>query len=137
MTNLETISFYEKLHDIFERVHPKDMPGKLAKLIIYMEEAGQHHSVDVGDVTTILYDMADAFTFALQRSERSMILADKSRDYEVNIYPIMNFLRDNSTILGELDNLKSRIITLSHEKNIVEMKTTYTFVDSLSLVFGN
>lgn len=137
MTNVETISYYEKLHDIFERVHPKDIPAKLAKLILYMEAAGEHHAVEVGEVTSILYDMKDAFAFSQQRTDRSMILTDKGRDYEVNIYPIMNFLKDNSSLLGELDNLKAMIITLSHEKNIAEMKDIYRFVDSLSLVFAN
>ncbi len=135
MSKIENISYYEKLHDLFGRVHPKDMPKKIAKTIEYLEKAASHHAVNVSDVTSVLYDMQDAFTFALERKVRSLLLTDVQGAYEVNLYPIINFLRDNSCLMGDLDNLKSRLITLAYEKNIAEMKDIYKFVDDLSVTF--
>lgn len=133
MTNLETISYYEKLHDIFELVHPSEMPKELGRLIDYIEEAGIYHNTRVDDVTSILYGLQDAFELALKRKKMCILLTNESRKYEVNIYPIMEFLKENELINGEFDQLKSRMIRLAHSKNIAEMKSLYEFVDSLSI----
>lgn len=135
MTNIETISHYEKLHDLFERIAPADIPKKIGVLIDYLEAAGEHHSVSVSDVTSILYDMQSGFELALVPSKRAMLLTDEAKGYSLNIYPIMNFLKDNPSIDSELDQLKSRLITLAHAKNIADMKSLYQFVDMLSITF--
>jgi predicted transcriptional regulator len=135
MTNLETISYYEKLHDLFERVHPSEMPKKLGKLIEYLENAGKHHSVDVGDVTSILVDMQDAFEKALESSPKALLLTHDKSKYSVNLYPIVNFLKDNTSIDGELDQLKSRIMELAHASNVSQMKDMYRLADLVSITF--
>lgn len=135
MTNLETISYYEKLHDIFELVHPSDMPKELGRLINYLEKAGEYHDTRVDDVTTILYDLQEAFEFALEKKGKCLLLTHESMKYEVNIYPIMEFVKENELINGEFDQIKSRMISLAHAKNIAEMKSLYKFVDGLSITF--
>jgi hypothetical protein len=143
MTNVESITYYEKLHDIFERVHPRDMPIKLDKLIKYLSEGATYFekcngdSVDVDDVIGTLEDMKAAFTSSLARSSRSMLLSSQERNYEVNIYPIKNFLHDNPQIAGDLADLKSRMVTLANDTNLGLFKLCYTFVDSLSVALEN
>lgn len=136
MTKLESISYYERLHDLFERVSPAEMPGKIGDLIEYLEKAGEYHSVSVSDVTSILYDMQSGFELALVPAERGMLLTDQKKGYMLNIYPIMNFLNDNELIDGELDQLKSRLISLAHAKNVAELKEIYLFIDLLSITFA-
>jgi hypothetical protein len=143
MTNLESILYYEKLHDIFERVHPMDMPIKLDKLIKYLSEGSEHFekshgdSVDVGDVIGTLEEMKSAFADSLTRSCRSVLLSNQQRNYEVNIYPIRNFLIDNPCIAGDLAELKSKMVVLANDSNLGLFKQSYTFVDSLSVALEN
>jgi len=135
MTNLQNISYYENLHDLFERVSPAEMPNRIGLLIEYLEKAGKHHSVSVSDVCTILYDMQSGFEQALVPAKRGMLLIDQTKGYSLNIYPIMNFLKDNESIDGELNQLKSRLITLAHSQNVAELKDLYGFIDLLSITF--
>ena len=135
MTNLQSISYYEKLHDLFDRVSPSELPHRLSELIDYLEKAGKHHSVKVGDVTSILYDLQSGFEQALSPAKRAMLLTDQAKGYTVNIYPIMNFLKDNPEVDAELDALKSRLITLAHSQNVAELKNLYQFIDVLSITF--
>jgi hypothetical protein len=136
MTNVENISYYEKLHDLFENVHPTKMPEKLAEMIEYLEKAGEYHDTDVGSETSILYALKDAFAQAIKPGNKSFCLKDEMKNYEVDIYPIMRMLKDNSSIIGELDELKARLVSLSHAKNISEMKKMYIFAESLSIIFS-
>lgn len=142
MTNLETISYYEKLHDLFEAVHPKDVPAKVEKLIKYLAEGAEYaeqetgEEIDVEDVISSLEELKLAFTKSLTRENRSMLLSHQERKYEVNVYPIMNFLKDNTCISGDLDELKSRMVTLANHKNLGLFKQSYTFVDQLSIVLS-
>lgn len=135
MTNLENISYYEKLHDLFEHVNPKDLPKKIGYLIEYIEQAGEHHNVSVSDVTSILLDMQSAFERSLKPMERAFLLTNQSRNYQVNIYPIIDFLKDNPTLDGELDQLKTRLVTLAHSNNVSQLKDIYTLVDLVSITF--
>ncbi len=135
MTNIETISYFENLHNLFERVHPRDMSKKLGELINYLEHAGKHHSVSVSDVTSVLEDMQHAFEQSLEPSHKGLLLTNDKQGYSVNLYPIVNFLKDNTTIDGELDELKSTMISLTHSSNVAEMKDLYRFVDIVSIAF--
>ena len=142
MTNLETISQYEKLHDLFESVHPRDVPSKLEKLIKYLAEGSEYaeqelgEEIDVEDVISTLEELKLAFEKSLSRDNRSMLLAHRDKKYEVNIYPIMNFLKENTCISGDLDDLKARMVTLANTKNLGLFKQSYTFVDQLSIVLS-
>jgi hypothetical protein len=142
MTNLETISQYEKLHDLFETVHPRDVPAKVEKLIKYLSEGSEYaehetgEEIDVLDVIGTLEELNLAFTKSLCRDNRSMLLSHQERKYEINVYPIMNFLKDNPCISGDLDDLKARMVTLANQKNLGLFKQSYTFVDQLSIVLS-
>lgn len=141
MKNLETIAYYEKLHDIFERVHPQDMPKKLENIIKYLEDCASKHYQLTGDVVPtsdaldILREMHFAFSEALKRENRCMLLVNLERKYEVNIYPIMRFLKENSFIAGEMGILKSSMVHLINPENIGMFKQNFTFIDSISIIF--
>jgi hypothetical protein len=143
MTNLETISYYEKLHDLFENVAPRDMPMKLEKLVKFLTEGSAHllkcedQKIEVSDVVSQLQEMRLAFTASLARSNRSLLLCHQERNYEVNLYPIIDFLRVNRSITGDMADLKARMVSLVHSENIGLFKTCFLFVDLISVLLAS
>jgi hypothetical protein len=140
MTNVETISYYEKLHDLFEQIHPQDIPAKLEKMIKYLEDGAEHHLINTGHeadvnlIIEVLIQMRNAFAASLSRTNRSCLITNEERKYEVNILPIMAFLKENTSLEGDIEELKTLMVEVANVTNIGMMKQNYLFADSLSMV---
>lgn len=144
MKNFTTFADYERLHDIFEKVHPKDLPGVFDEVMEFMKEGLIFQNDKTGDrlhvseYTGILEDLKDVFTRSLHLTDKSVkvLLCSATKDYEIDLHPICEYMLHNDSVLDDLDILKMHLVTLANETNTESLKKNYQFIDSLSIVLA-
>ncbi len=134
MKTVEINSFCENLDGFFEKYHPSSILKKLNSLIKFLENSSKVESIEFNEMG-LLYDLKKAFTSALKREGITLLMANEEEKYEVNLFPLIDFIKDNPILVAELNILRSTLMTLINENNIIDVKEHYRFVNLLSYSF--
>jgi hypothetical protein len=132
MKSHDTIVFYERFHDIFDRFSPRNISQKIGGVIDYLRKGDPK---EVSSSIGVLNDLQVSFQDSIKRTDRGIVITRKEGDF--NILPLKGFIDTHQKISGDLEDIKSQIIHLADDKNIKAFKEHYTFIDDLSNIFSN
>jgi hypothetical protein len=143
MNHYASIRRVEKLHDLFERILPVQMPLLLDNVAAYLKdghcylEKNSGKKLELEEIIPIIDEIKIAFEASVEPSKKCILLKCENKGYEININPILDLLEKKPDISKEIDELKLVLVSLSNPENIFELKEHYMMLDSLSLVLSD
>lgn len=138
MSNIVKISFYEKLHAIFEKVSPEEISIKLDQVAGYFRKGTGHYYLETGKAFPMdeylerLEAIKHSLTLSILHTRQSLALAcDGDRWEEADGSP-----DGLATAITEedLDIIKKAMVQLANETNQASFQKNYQVLENLSII---
>jgi hypothetical protein len=145
MTNLENLSYFSKLYDLFDSNKPKEVPSKIQDVILFVKktlveyESENGYQDDIHSKLEMLKDLQRAFENAMTiDSGWGFCITNGRQKYQINLRPIFEFLTANDAFIGEMEDLnaimQSELLT---DKNVTEFKMASRTIRELMGTFDD
>ncbi len=142
MTKLENPRQFNQLLEVFGVDTPQNLPGRVTESISYIRSgliwARRHltqcYEEDANESVRILVRLKKCFECALELPEVGMVMRDKKGGYEVNVFPIIEFLNyteGEGTASRNFDMIQSVLRCYIHADNIQEYKRVGQFIQDI------
>jgi hypothetical protein len=130
------------LLEVFYVAPPADLPSLVQNTIDFLHQgftwASRHLPIpyedDYRQAIIVLKKLKECFTACNSMPERGMLLFDGKENFQVNIRPVLDFLKfmeGEGTSMRNFDLIESILVIYLHQDNIQEFKKVSTFIRNI------
>lgn len=142
MTKLENPRQFNQLLEVFAVDTPQHLPARVMETVSYIRagliwarrNTGQDYEQDANQSIEILMRLKSAFDKALQLPEVGMVMRNLHGGFEVNVFPIIEFINhveQDGTVSRNFDVIQTILRHYIHADNIQEYKRVGQFIQDI------
>jgi hypothetical protein len=142
MTKLEKPNQFNQLLEVFGVDTPHNLPGRVTETISYIRaglvwarrNTGQPYEDDANESIRILMRLKSTFERVLDLPEVGMVMRDSRGGYEVNIFPIIEFINhteEDGQVRRNFDLIQTILRLYIHTENIQDYKRVGQFIQDM------
>ncbi len=142
MTKLENPRQFNQLLEVFGVDTPQNLPSRVSEVISYLRagliwarrHTSQPYEDDANESVRVLMRLKKCFESAMELPEVGMVMRDNRGGYEVNVFPIIefiNFTESDGSASRNFDMIQTVLRHYIHADNIQEYKRVGQFIQDV------